>query len=219
MPVGNRLAKSRLCRRQHELARLQDEYGRALEAVRTEVDIAVRELQTSYLEIGAKSRALAAAEAEANTIEARWLRMVDGSGTAALNLESLLRAQELLTYNLAMINLKRANGTLLLTENVKVDVDCENGCKSIDLDKTGPSNGPFAGYKSTEAEFVDQSFVDQGFVDQGFADQGSVPQVMPAETQPIYKEETQLSNDFQTPWQTEPPKSTQGNLTPDYFRN
>jgi len=132
LPVGNRLAKARLCRRQHELARLQDEYSRALEAVRTEVDIAVRELKTSYLEIGAKSRALAAAEAEADTIEQRWKRMVDGNGSAGLNLESLLRAQERVTaterdyltsvlgYNLAMINLKRANGTLLQSDTTTV---------------------------------------------------------------------------------------------------
>ena len=173
LPVGNRLAKSRLCRRQHELARLQDEYSRALEAVRTEVDIAVRELRTSYLEIGARSLALAAAEAEADTIEQRWKRMVDGNGSAGLNLESLLRAQErvtqterdyltsILTYNLAMINLKRANGTLLNSENVTVDVGNEDGCKSIELDKTGPSNGPFVGSEVTQPVVVDQGFIGQ----------------------------------------------------------
>ena len=233
MPVGNRLAKSRLCRRQHELARLQDEYARALEAVRTEVDIAVRELQTSFLEIGAKSRALAAAEAEAKTIEARWMRMVDGSGTSALNLESLLRAQErvtaserdymtsVLTYNLAMINLKRANGTLLLTENVNVKVGCENGgCKSIDLDKTGPSNGPFAGLQPADAGFVDQnvveqnypeqSVVDQEFISQDFIEQGSVQ----PQAQPLYDQGIQPTNDFSAPWKVTPANSHQGTLSP-----
>ena len=97
LPVGNRLAKARLCRRKHELARLRDEYGRALEAVKTEVDIAVRELNTSYQETTAKRRALTAAEAEANTIEQRWKRIMDGDGSGGLNLESLLRAQERVT--------------------------------------------------------------------------------------------------------------------------
>ena len=150
LPIGNRLAKARVCRRQHEVDRLQDEYARALQAVQTEVDIAVRELKTAYLEIQAKHRALAAAEAEANTIEQRWLRLIDGSGTSALNLESLLRAQErvteserdyvdsLLTYNLAMINLKRSNGTLLQSENVNVNKCNENGCKAIHLNKGQP---------------------------------------------------------------------------------
>ncbi len=150
LPVGNRLARARVCRRKHEVARLQDEYARALTAVETEVDIAVRELRTSYLEIGAKGRALAAAEAEATTIKQRWVTMIDGSGTAALNLESLLRAQErvtdaereyvtsVLTYNLAMVNLKRANGTLLQSESVNVATNCEGGCKEIALDKGSP---------------------------------------------------------------------------------
>jgi hypothetical protein len=151
MPIGNRQAKARVCRRKHELARLQDEYSRAVQAVSTEVDIAVRELNTSYKELGAKGRALAAAEAEANTIEQRWLRMVDGSGSAGLNLESLLRAQErvteteeeyvssVLTYNLAMVNLKRSNGTLLQTENVNVSKGCQGGCQEIHLSKNGPA--------------------------------------------------------------------------------
>ena len=152
MPVGNRLARARLCRRQHELSQLQDEYARALEAVQTEVDIAVRELNTSFLEIGAKSRALAAAEAEADTIEQRWLRLVDGNGSGGLNLESLLRAQErvteserdyvtsVLTYNLSMINLKRSNGTLLQSENVIASKNCQDGCSEIDLNKGQPND-------------------------------------------------------------------------------
>ena len=154
LPIGNRLAKARVCRRKHELSRLQDEYGRAVEAVSTEVDIAVRELNTSFKELGAKGRALAAAEAEANTIEQRWLRMVDGSGSAGLNLESLLRAQERVTdtereyvesilgYNLAMVNLKRANGSLLQTENVNVSKGCEGGCQQIYTGKGGPAAKP-----------------------------------------------------------------------------
>ena len=147
MPIGNRRARAQVCRRQHELSRLKDEYGRALETVKTEVDIAVRELHTAYREIQAKSRALIAAEAEAETIKQRWLRMVDGNGSAGLNLESLLRAQERVTanerdyvnsltlYNLAMVNLKRANGTLLQSENVIVNNHCEGGCNQIHLDK------------------------------------------------------------------------------------
>ncbi len=148
LPVGNRLAKARVCRRQHELSRLRSEYDRALQAVQTEVDIAVRELNTAFREIKAKSRALAAAEAEVTTIEQRWQRMIDGSGTSSLNLESLLRAQERvtaaereyvtsrLTYSLAMINLKRANGTLLQSESISVSSTCDGqGCRDIIVDK------------------------------------------------------------------------------------
>ena len=151
LPVGNRLAKARVCRRKHELTRLQTEYARALETVKTEVDIAVRELQTSHREIEAKRRALAAAEAEVNTIEKRWKLLIDGSGTASLNLEALLRAQERvtaaerefvtsqLTYSLAMVNLKRANGTLLQSESVIAQPTCgPGGCRDIILEKGTP---------------------------------------------------------------------------------
>ena len=151
LPVGNRLARARVCRRQHELTQLQTEYSRALQTVQTEVDIAVRELNTSYREIRAKGRALVAAEAEVETIRQRWQRMIDGSGTASLNLESLLRAQERvtaaerefvtsrLTYSLSVVNLKRANGTLLQSESISVTPTCiGGGCKDLILDKGQP---------------------------------------------------------------------------------
>jgi len=151
MPIGNRLARSRMTRRRVEMRQLQRQYALALTAVETEVDIAVRELNTAYQEIQAKNRALKAAEAETKTIEARWARMADGSGQSSLNLESLLRAQErvteaersytesLLLYNLGLINLKKSTGTLLQTENVSIGktFSPQDG-PSLQLDK-GPS--------------------------------------------------------------------------------
>ena len=151
MPIGNRLARSRITRRRVEMRQLQSRYALALTAIETEVDIAVRELNTAYQEIQAKNRALRASEAEAKTIEARWAKLADGSGQSSLNLESLLRAQErvmeaerdytesLLEYNLGMINLKKATGTLLQTENVSIGktFSPQDG-PSIHLDK-GPS--------------------------------------------------------------------------------
>ena len=130
MPISNRRAKAQLDRRQVELQQIQRQYKQALEKIQTEVDIAVRELNTSWREIGAKQKALAAAQAEANTIELRWSRHIDGNGSASLNLESLLRAQErvtqaekdltlaLVTYSLATVNLKRSTGTLVSGEAV-----------------------------------------------------------------------------------------------------
>ena len=159
LPVGNRLAKARVCRRRHELTQLQTQYARALETVKTEVDIAVRELRTALQEIEAKRRALAAAEAEVTTIEKRWKLLVDGSGTSSLNLESLLRAQERvtaaereyvtsqLTYSLAMVNLKRSNGTLLQSDAVSVQPTCgPNGCRDIQLGKGNPNVAASQGF-------------------------------------------------------------------------
>lgn len=153
LPVGNRLAKARLRRRQIELRQLERQYAQALEAIQVEVDIAVREMVTSYAEVKARRVALKAAEAEAATIEARWRNLIDGSGNSSLNLESLLDAQErvtlaegeyvtsLLTLNLASINLRKANGTLLQSENVVINKACNgDGCQGpLQLEKFGPS--------------------------------------------------------------------------------
>lgn len=167
MPIGNRLARSRVTRRRVEMRQLQSRYALALTAIETEVDIAVRELNTAYQEIQAKNRALKASEQEVETIEARWARMADGSGQSALNLESLLRAQErvteaerdytesLLTYNLGMINLKKATGTLLQTENVSIGktFSPQDG-PSLHLDK-----GPTARNQSDgRGEFPESAF-------------------------------------------------------------
>ena len=197
LPVGNRLAGARLCRRKLELARLNDEYARALEAIQTEVDIAVRELNTAYLEIGAKSRALLAAEAEADTIEERWLKMADGSGSSGLNLESLLRAQErvtdaerdyvtsVLTYNLGMVNLKRSNGTLLQNENVVVEKSNDGFCNDLVVHKTGPSQSRQAAMQSQNIQFSQQEIQipQQSFPTQSFPAQSVDNNSFPADLQ------------------------------------
>ena len=159
MPIGNRLAKARMCRRQIELRQLERQYAQALQAIQVEVDIAVREMVTSHAEVKARRLALKAAEAEATTIEARWRNLVGGSGTSSLNLESLLDAQErvtqaegeyvtsLLTLNLASINLRKANGTLLQSENVAINKACNGNCQGpLQLDKFAPSNASQAQY-------------------------------------------------------------------------
>lgn len=153
IPIGNRAANARLRRRRVEARQLQEQYRAALENVNAEVEIAVRELDTAYRELGAKQRSLAAAVSDAETIEARWQRVVGGEGSASLNLESLLRAQERvtetesellnaqLTYNLALINLRRANGTLLEVEQIDSVRACENGIPTVILEKGEPLAG------------------------------------------------------------------------------
>ena len=189
MPIGNRLARSRITRRRVEMRQLQRQYALALTAIETEVDIAVRELNTAYQEIQAKNRALTAAEAETKTIKARWERMADGSGQSSLNLESLLRAQErvteaerdytesLLLYNLGLINLKKATGTLLQTENVSVGktFSPQDG-PALHLDK-GPSTRNQGGQQAFEQP-VEYSY------DNSFHSQVINAQAMPQGFQP-----------------------------------
>ena len=88
----------------------------------------------------------------------RWTRFIDGNANGGLNLESLLAAQErvteaereyvntLLIYNLAAINLKRATGTLLISEDVQVRRACKDNCgPSLEIEKVGPGGGQGGG--------------------------------------------------------------------------
>jgi len=130
LPVGNRAAEARLNRRKVEVRQLQSKYQFTIEKVRGEVDVALRELQVSYDELTAKSRALAAAVAQVETLQARWRHAPGANGTGTLTLESLLDAQKRLTeaenslvtsqltYCLAISNLHRVNGTLLHVQNI-----------------------------------------------------------------------------------------------------
>ena len=155
-PFGNRAAKARQDRRRLEVRQLQEQYRGTVENVRAEVIIAVRELETSFQELQARQHSLMAAVNEAETIEARWKRLADANGMANLNLESLLRAQERvteteyqllqsqLTYNFAMINLQRANGTLLEMEQIWQADICEDGLPRRVLDRSSQSPTSFS---------------------------------------------------------------------------
>lgn len=125
LPIGRRAARANLSRRQIEISQLRDKYRSTLELIRAEVEVAVREVQTSYRELLAKDTARHAAEAEAQTVEARWNGLSGRDNTGSQMLELVLRAQERLTqaefefaksqltYSLSLINLKHANGTLM----------------------------------------------------------------------------------------------------------
>ena len=125
IPIGRRASRARQSRRELEFRQMNEEYRSTLELVRAEVEVAVREVNTSFKELKAKYRAQKAAETEAEAIEIRWKKLADRGSTGGLLLESLLRAQERvtqaefefakaqLTYNLSLINLRHANGTIL----------------------------------------------------------------------------------------------------------
>ncbi len=124
VPLGRRAAFASKRRREIEVYQLREQYRATLELVRAEVEVAVREVATSWRELGARDRSRQAAMEEAAAQEARWEQLGDRAGTGGLLLESLLAAQERvtqaefdfakaqMTYNLALINLRHANGTL-----------------------------------------------------------------------------------------------------------
>ncbi|WP_218934232.1 TolC family protein [Rosistilla ulvae] len=125
LPIGNRTAKYRNRRRMLELRQLNAQYQSTLSTVQLEVEVAVRELQTSQRELAAKHEAQQARTRQLQSLTERWHRNINDSVTGSFALENLLDAQDRvtqaefeylqsqLTFNLSIGNLNRATGTLL----------------------------------------------------------------------------------------------------------
>ena len=136
-PIWNRASQARYQRRRLELRQMESQFRTALENLNLEVEIAVRELTTSYREVDAKYRAMDAAHEEVDYRKSRWELLPGDDRSASLMLEDLLDAQERLTaaefefleaqtgYSLSQMTYKRAIGTLLIAENITADQFCE----------------------------------------------------------------------------------------------
>lgn len=130
VPLENRAAKSRNERRRVELRQLQNQYQTTVHTLSLEVEVAVRELETSYSEMTSQKRAVEASAAQLDYLQKRWELLPGEDGSGALMLDNLLTAQERLvlsenahtqawiTYNLAIINHQRATGELLQAQNI-----------------------------------------------------------------------------------------------------
>ena len=130
LPYGNRAAKARLTRRRLECSQLQAQMETTLQTVRLEVEVAVREIETSRQELSTKHASMVARENQLDSLLQYWKRLPGEGATAALALENILTAQERLlqaegeylkaqlTYNLALANHKRAIGVLLQDEGI-----------------------------------------------------------------------------------------------------
>lgn len=129
MPLGNRAAKARQDRRQWELTKAVYDFRTVVETGLTDVELSVREAETSYREMLGKFQALIAAETESSYLEDRWRVLPGADRSTTLLLEDLLDAQQRLadaegefvqsqvSYSIALIRVRRAMGTLLIAEN------------------------------------------------------------------------------------------------------
>lgn len=139
MPLGNRAALSRESRRCMEFNQLQHQYKVTLETVGLEVQIAVREVETSQRELVSKQQVVQAREDQLDYLTKRWERLPNEDLTSSLMLENILSAQDRLTlaeyeylqsqisYNLSHINLRKATGTLYQYEAVNLGEDVGAG--------------------------------------------------------------------------------------------
>ena len=129
MPLGNRAAKARQDRRQWELTKSVYDFRTVVETGLTDVELSVREAETSYREMLSKFQALIAAETESSYLDDRWKVLPGGDRGTTLLLEDLLDSQQRLAdaegefvtsqvaYSIALIRVRRSMGTLLIAQN------------------------------------------------------------------------------------------------------
>ncbi len=121
VPLHNRAAQARLERRRLEMRQVTNQLDTTAETLMLEVEVAVREVHTSFRETQATYQSMKAAGSELYYLDERWKQLAGDDRSGSLVLEDLLAAQERLTeaefsflssvvtYNLAMMGVKLRN--------------------------------------------------------------------------------------------------------------
>ncbi len=153
MPLENNEAEARLERRKLELRQEFDQLQTTIETVLLEVKVSVRELQTAYRDLQAKYSTYQAAKEEVDDLQARKDYMLGPQEVAAPTYfeyvldsqDRLLKANDdflesLATYNVAITNLQKSQGTLLSYEKVEIHRSIDShGLPVMNLEKTDTS--------------------------------------------------------------------------------
>lgn len=129
-PQGNRAARAREERRRMELQQASSQFEYTVATTLTVVEIAVREVGTSYREMVGRYHTIVAAAEETSFLSDRYTLMPGVGDSATLLLEDLLTAQERqadeeaafvdsqVNYTLSLVRLRKAMGTLLLADPI-----------------------------------------------------------------------------------------------------
>ena len=123
-PIGNRAARAAMTKRQLQWDQGMSKLQQVIEQVILEVNVAVRQLQTAYRQVVPSIDAVKAAEENLEAIQKRKVAITPeyldfhlrAQETLASARKGLLAA--LVNYNIAIIQLERAKGTLLGYNNV-----------------------------------------------------------------------------------------------------
>jgi outer membrane protein TolC len=146
-PWNNRAARAQLQRRQLELRRLTAQFDASLQQLSAEVEVAVREVQTTYEEMLSKHQSMVALETEMDYLTQRWQLLPGDDRSASFMLRDLLDVQELVAreelgfaraqidYTMALAEIKRATGTLLQFERITRTEIEEEGMPHLIFDK------------------------------------------------------------------------------------
>lgn len=158
LPLGNNTAGARLLRREIEMRQQYSQLRTTVDTVLLEVRISVREVDTGWRDLQAKSEAAKATREEVEYLLARK-DLAAMKEPASRFLEDLLEAQDrqttaeralaqaLATYQVALLNLQRAQGTLLESASIRQVRSGENDLPTIRLQKAPPAEPPKEGEK------------------------------------------------------------------------
>lgn len=149
IPIGNRVARGRYSRREIELRQMQNQLATTIATLSLEAEVAVREIDTSYAEMQLKYQSMNAAVKRVSALKSRWEKLPGEDQAGSLYLQNLLDSQAKatatesdfarakLTYSLALMNLKKATGSLLKYEMVSQLRVQDGPIPQIVLDKPG----------------------------------------------------------------------------------
>ncbi len=127
IPIGNRAARAVEKRARLIEAQAQAALKRQIEEVIVDVNVSIRQLSTTYEQIGPRFESVEANERQVESILARAERKdftqlnaeLSARRSLAANRRALLQA--IIDYNMAIIDLERAKGTLLEYNNVVIE--------------------------------------------------------------------------------------------------
>ena len=150
VPWGNRAARMQVARRKLEQRRLISRFEATMQSLRADVEIALREVETSHREMQARLESMRAAQVDVQYLLERWRLLPGDDRSASFLLEDLLDAQDRLTteegryldsqvaYAISSLNLKRETGILLRSERIEPQRAVAGGLPQLIVDQTGP---------------------------------------------------------------------------------
>jgi outer membrane protein TolC len=163
IPIGNRMAKNRHRRRRLEMRQAISQFQFEVEGLMSEVDIAVREVDTTYQEMQSRYDAMNANEVDLAYFQKRWELMPGDNRSTSFLLEDILDAQDRVAsqeanfaqsqvnYAMSIVNLKRALGILMQSEQIETSRACENGLEKYEFNMFGGTTTPVETYVEQNA--------------------------------------------------------------------
>ncbi len=154
MPFERRAAKANQERRLAELRQLTSKFQATVETLHAEVDVAVREVETTHRELRSLYTQMLAAKTDMDYLQGRWERLPGDDRAASFLLEDLLASQDRLSfaesafvdaqvaYALSLTRLNRSTGMMLKHEKVQLVRGHDGSASTLSfqpLETTGPA--------------------------------------------------------------------------------